>query len=100
MASKQYTAIALNSNESIQNILNYLFQYQHTNQKKQDYPSIYAQFEHLDMAAQYVLFSLIEKQLPRRARLLFVGETYQGKQEAVYEVLAHVAGRSLTTAET
>ncbi len=47
----------------------------------------------LDLAAHYFLFSLIEEQLPRRAKLFFVAEDYQGKKDMIVEVMQHWLGQ-------
>jgi hypothetical protein len=43
----------------------------------------------LDLASHYLLFSLVKERLPRRAKLLFAAEDYQGKKEVIEEVMQH-----------
>ena len=83
----------LNFEQQIQNILDFLFQYESSQLKIQQYPMVVAQFEALDLAACYVLFSRVEQKLPQRARLLFSGENYQGKRETLLEVFTHIIQR-------
>ena len=47
----------------------------------------------LDLAANYYLFSLIEERLPRRAKLFFVAEDYQGKKDIIIEVMQYWLGQ-------
>jgi len=74
-------------------ILRFLFEYQPVEQKQQIYRSVYTLFMQLDLAAHYFLFSLIEEQLPRRAKLFFVAEDYQGKKDMIVEVMQHWLGQ-------
>ncbi|MGV2947851.1 hypothetical protein [Acinetobacter sp. AGC35] len=79
--------------EQIDCILRFLFEYQPVEQKQQLYGSVYTLFMQLDLAAHYFLFSLIEEQLPRRAKLFFVAEDYQGKKDMIVEVMQHWLGQ-------
>lgn len=71
----------------IDNIMKYLFVYRCPQVKQQQYESVVETFTHLDLATTYVLFDLIQERLPRRAKLLFAGEDFQGKKETVLEVM-------------
>lgn len=59
------------------------------NKKQQLYIPVSTLFMQLDLASHYFLFSLIEERLPRRAKLLFVAEDYQGKKDTILEVMQH-----------
>jgi hypothetical protein len=41
----------------------------------------------LDLASTYLLFALIQEKLPKRAKLFFAGESFEGKKEMIYEVM-------------
>jgi len=41
----------------------------------------------LDLASTYLLFTLIKEKLPKRAKLFFAGESFDGKEEMIYEVI-------------
>ncbi len=81
--------------EPIACILRFLFVYQPVEQKQQLYIPAYTLFMQLDLAAHYFLFSLIGEQLPRRAKLFFVAEDYQGKKEMIVEIMQHWLGQEL-----
>ncbi|WP_407306124.1 hypothetical protein [Acinetobacter sp.] len=81
--------------EQIDFILRFLFEYQPVEQKRQLYIPVYTLFMQLDLAAHYFLFSLIEERLPRRAKLFFVAEDYQGKKEMIVEVMQYWLGQEL-----
>ncbi|MDM1345081.1 hypothetical protein HXZ95_12700 [Acinetobacter pseudolwoffii] len=79
--------------EQIDCILRFLFEYQSAEQKQQRYIPVYNLFMQLDLAANYYLFSLIEERLPRRAKLFFVAEDYQGKKDIIIEVMQYWLGQ-------
>lgn len=76
---------------NIRDILDFLFTYQPPQLKQQHYDVIIQKFLQLDLPANYLLFSLVEKRLPHRAKMLFSGENYQGKRDTLLEVFAHLA---------
>lgn len=60
--------------------MKFLFVYKSTESKQQQYQEIVQTFLNLDIASTYFLFDLIQERLPRRAKLIFAGEDYQGKK--------------------
>lgn len=91
MEKHQSLLDATDHQQQINEIMQYLFVYQSSLDKKVQYHQMLSTLENLDLIAHYALFSLVDRQLPHRARMLFAGETYQGKLEFLREVFAHVA---------
>lgn len=75
-------------------VLRFLFEHTHPHYKQQSYPKVLDTFEHLDISASYLLFSLVHERLPRRARLLFKAEDYYGKRETIKEVMQQLIAKS------
>ena len=75
--------------EEIDFILRFLFEYAPIQQKRLLIGRAIYQFEQLDLAAQYLLFSLVKERLPHRAKLLFAAEDYLGKKHTILEVMQH-----------
>ena len=71
--------------ENINLILNFLFQFHQT--KNISLNQVIQIFESLDIASTYLLFSYIHDYLPRKAKLQFAGENYQGKKQMIIEVM-------------
>lgn len=78
-----------NFDQEMDCILRFLFEYQSAEQKQQLYIPVSTLFMQLDLVSHYFLFSLIEERLPRRAKLLFVAEDYQGKKDTILEVMQY-----------
>ena len=76
-------------NEEIDFVLAFLFDNIYVEEKQQHFQYVKAVFENLDLSSQYFLFSLIQERLPRRAKLMFIGEDYIGKKEFILEVMQH-----------
>lgn len=76
--------------QHIDGVLKFLFEQQHKKIKQQQYQQALAYFKQLDIAALYLLFVLVQEHLPKRAKILFMAEDYQGKQEMLLEVMAHL----------
>ncbi len=77
--------------QKVDDVFRFLFEYAPIEIKRKTYPYIEQSFQQLDLSARYFLFALIQERLPKRAKLLFVAEDYQGKQALVLEVMQHVA---------
>jgi len=75
--------------QEIDFILRFLFEYDSPEQKRQSFAQAQALFQQLDLASSYLLFSLVKERLPRRAKLLFASEDYNGKKEVILEVMQH-----------
>lgn len=75
--------------QEIDFILRFLFEYDLPEQKYKSYQQAHALLQQLDLASHYLLFSLVKERLPRRAKLLFAAEDYQGKKEVIEEVMQH-----------
>lgn len=73
--------------ENIAFILEFLFAFSSTEVKQQQRHQAIEHFLKLDIAATYVLFSVIRDRLPNRAKCLFSGEDFQGKRQTVLDVL-------------
>ncbi|RZJ20960.1 MULTISPECIES: hypothetical protein [unclassified Acinetobacter] len=78
-----------NFDQEIDFILRFLFEYDTPEQKQGSFNQAYAFLQRLDIASHYLLFSLVKERLPRRAKLLFAAEDYQGKKEVIEEVMQH-----------
>ncbi len=78
-----------NFDQEIDFILRFLFEYDTPEQKQGSFNQAYAFLQRLDLASHYLLFSLVKERLPRRAKLLFAAEDYQGKKEVIEEVMQH-----------
>jgi len=78
-----------NFDQEIDFILRFLFEYDTPEQKQGSFNEAYAFLQRLDIASHYLLFSLVKERLPRRAKLLFAAEDYQGKKEVIEEVMQH-----------
>ena len=76
--------------DRIDSILHFLFDYSSTATKQLQYQKVIFDFQQLDLPALYLLFSLVQQHLPRKAKVLFMAEDYQGKQEMLLEVMAHL----------
>ena len=76
--------------EKIDEILRFLFEYTAPSIKQLNYQHTLYTFQQLDMSSLYLLFSLVQEYLPKRAKLLFMAEDYQGKQDMLLEVMAHL----------
>ena len=73
--------------DKINFILNVLF-----NTTSRSFPAItikraLSYLNELDIAATYLLFSLVCEHLPYRAKMVFAGEDYQGKRQTLIEVM-------------
>ena len=76
--------------EEIDFILRYLFQYAEPKSKQALYPKVNDLMQSLDLAAGYLLFSLVGEHLPHRARCFFAAEDYAGKKAMICEVIEHI----------
>jgi len=76
--------------QHIDGVFKFLFEHQPKKIKQQQYQQVLAYFKQLDIAALYLLFGLVQEYLPKRAKILFMAEDYQGKQEMLLEVMAHL----------
>ena len=75
--------------EDIDFILRFLFEYESAEQKQKSFDQAQTLFQQLDLASHYLLFSLVKERLPRRAKLLFAAEDYNGKKEVIEEVMQY-----------
>ena len=76
--------------ENIDAVLRFLFEYAAPAIKQLNYQHTLNIFQQLDISSSYLLFSLVQEQLPKRAKVIFMAEDYQGKQEMLLEVMAHL----------
>lgn len=75
--------------------MQFLFEYAPAELKQKRYPQVLQSFQQLDLSAHYFLFALIQERLPKRAKLLFLGEDYLGKKMLILEVMQHMVCQQL-----
>lgn len=68
-------------------ILGYLFDMSPKNVKIEQHADVLDVFEQMDMVEKYQLFFLIQRFLPKYARVFFATENYQEKVETIIEVI-------------
>lgn len=68
-------------------ILDFLFAFGTVESKQAQREIAIQKFLDLDIAATYVLFSVVRHRLPQRAKYLFSGEDFAGKRQTILEVM-------------
>ena len=79
--------ITMNYDSELHAILDFLFAFGSVKTKEAQRETVIEQFEALDLAANYVLFSIVRDRLPHRAKCLFSGEDFAGKRQIILDVL-------------
>ena len=80
----------VNYDTELHGILDFLFAFGSVESKNAQRDLAIAQFLQLDVAAHYVLFSVIRDRLPHRGKCLFSGEDFAGKRQMILDILHHM----------